>query len=591
MSYIVLARKWRPLVFEDVIGQEHITHILMNALKNQRIAHAFIFAGPRGVGKTSTARLLAKAVNCEKQPVVNPCNECSTCKSITEGHSLDVIEIDGASNRGIDEIRNLRENIRFAPASCRFKIYIIDEVHMLTKEAFNALLKTLEEPPAHTIFIFATTEIHRVPLTILSRCQRFDFKRISVPRIQQLLKKIVQSENVEIEDEALLLITKKADGSMRDAESILDQMISLTSGKLTADLIRNSLGLISQELFFDFTDLLQKKDTAKILQYANDIFSSGYDLIDYLHGLQEHFRNFLIANALNDTNLLDVTDHLKKRYQDQASQFVDLDLIHYLNILTESEQMLKYSYLPELSLEMILLKLAHKPSSVHLEEILSFIEETRLTKEHGNSGSSTPGVSSSSKIMESHREKKVPADSTTGNVQPEKGLTENAATTQTKGEFAGLGNTVQQFQKLHKTGATQLTSQHTDFDINLSEIQEKWAEIVKHVCTQKIALGSFLQEGVPYQTEKGKLIIAYDRHTAFHKEHVEKNSKIIEGILKNDFNLPLRIGFKSIDFKSEGIKQVPRTPEEILEDIKNKEPIIRKIIDVFDLDQNISRDI
>ena len=590
MSYIVLARKWRPLVFEDVIGQEHITQILMNALKNQRIAHAFIFAGPRGVGKTSTARLLAKAVNCEKQSVINPCNECSTCKSITDGHSLDVIEIDGASNRGIDEIRNLRENIRFAPASCRFKIYIIDEVHMLTKEAFNALLKTLEEPPPHAIFIFATTEIHRVPLTILSRCQRFDFKRISVSKIQQLLRKIVDSEKVEIEDEALLLITRKADGSMRDAESILDQMISLTSDKLTADLVRNSLGLISQEIFFDFTELLLKKETAKILQYANSIFSSGYDLIDFLHGLQEHFRNFLIANSLKNTNLIDVADHLKKRYLEEASQFNELDLIHYLNILSESEQALKYSFLPELTLEMTLLKLTHKPASIQLEEILSFLEKNKFTPDLLKTGSGSSSLSSSHPPLQDKQDTRKSTDINRSLPTSSSESPDHTVTIAQKDGFSGLGSTLEQFQKLKKKSFSEQI-QSPELNLVLSDIQDKWSAIVERVRSYKIALGSFLQEGIPYQTEKGRLIIAYDRHTAFHMEHVEKNSKIIEGILKNDFNLPIQIGFKSIDFKTEGIVQVPRTPEEILEDIKNKEPIIRKIIDVFDLDQTIGKDI
>jgi DNA polymerase-3 subunit gamma/tau len=377
MTYIVLARKWRPMIFEDVVGQEHITHILKNALKNERIAHAYIFAGPRGVGKTSTARLLAKAANCENYPVIDPCNNCANCKSITRGQNMDVIEIDGASNRGIDEIRNLRENIRFSPAAARYKIYIIDEVHMLTKEAFNALLKTLEEPPPHAIFIFATTEIHKVPLTILSRCQRFDFKRISTQKIQELLKNIADAEKIKIEDEALFLISRKADGSMRDAESILDQMISFGIENLTVKHIRESLGLIDQEIFFEFTDLLAEKNTASILRFSKKIFSSGHDLIDFLHGIQEHFRNLLLTAALGDGKQLEVADHLKQRYEQAAKSYKDIDLIHYLHILGDAEQSVKFSFFPELTLEMLLLKMAYKPSHVQLEEILAYLEKIK----------------------------------------------------------------------------------------------------------------------------------------------------------------------------------------------------------------------
>lgn len=586
MSYIVLARKWRPLRFEDVIGQEHITQILKNALQNQRVAHAFIFAGPRGVGKTSTARLLAKAVNCENQPVINPCNQCSTCRSITEGHNLDVIEIDGASNRGIDEIRNLRENIRFAPVASRFKIYIIDEVHMLTKEAFNALLKTLEEPPSHAIFIFATTEIHRVPPTILSRCQRFDFKRIPVTKIQQQLQKIVEAEQIEVENEALLLISRKAEGSMRDAESILDQLISLTTEKLTADLVRKSLGIISQEIFFELTDLLPNKDTSKIIQYANTIFSSGCDLIDFLHGIQEHFRNFLIAQTLKDTTLLDVADHLKKRYMEQASHFTDRDLVHYLSILSDAEQQLKYSYLPELSLEMILLKLVHKPSAIQLEEILSFIENFKKNPEIEKKGLSSPPSYSS--VSTENKKPTFPLPNTL--TKKEKDTNSTSKLSQEKKGFKGLGDSLQQFQKLKNSSGSAAATKTIEANITLSDIQQKWSTIIERVRAEKIALGSFLQEGIPYQVEGGKLIVAYDQHAAFHREHVEKNSKVIENIIKNELSWPIRIGFTSIDFKAEGIQQVPRTPEEILNDIKNKEPVIRKIIDIFDLDQVTYKD-
>ncbi|MBN2366490.1 MAG: DNA polymerase III subunit gamma/tau [Calditrichaeota bacterium] len=582
MSYIVLARKWRPMVFEDVIGQEHITRILTNALKNNRVAHAYIFAGPRGVGKTSTARLLAKSVNCENQPAVNPCNECASCKSITEGHSMDVIEIDGASNRGIDEIRNLRENIRFSPASSRYKIYIIDEVHMLTKEAFNALLKTLEEPPPHAIFIFATTEIHRVPLTILSRCQRFDFKRISVSRMLEMLNKIVQAEKINVNDEALLLIARKADGSMRDAESILDQMIAFSSGDLTVEQVRSSLGLIDQEVYFEFTDLFHDKDSAAVLKYASQIVSSGHDLIDFIHGLQEHFRNFLLTVALKSTKILDVADHFKKRYEEMAAGFTDRDLIHHLQILGEAEQQLKYSSFPELTLEMILLKLVYKPASVDLEKLLSAIEKTE------NSGSSdTPAGKKNDVNTEPQtelpepksRKKKSPPDTL---FSGEKGRAAPLQTADNRG-FSGLEQSFRNFQDIEDFQPEE-NKLSDDRKPDISEIKAKWPEVIEKIRAQKVALASFLEEGVPYEIQNKRLIIAYDHSAAFHQEHVEKNSRTVEKILNEELNMPLRIGFKSISFKNEGIEKIPRTPEEIIEDIKNKEPIIRKIIDMFDLD-------
>jgi DNA polymerase-3 subunit gamma/tau len=249
MTYIVLARRWRPQQFNELIGQEHVSKTLANAIETGRIAHSYIFAGPRGIGKTTTARILAKALNCEKGPTPTPCDACSPCQSIIKGNSLDVLEIDGASNRGIDEIRNLRENIRFTPSQGKYRIYIIDEVHMLTKEAFNALLKTLEEPPKHAIFIFATTEIFRVPATILSRCQRFDFKRIAINTIIDQLQRICAAENIQVEADALLQIAKKADGSMRDAQSILDQIISYSGEQISSAQVSTALGIINRNSF------------------------------------------------------------------------------------------------------------------------------------------------------------------------------------------------------------------------------------------------------------------------------------------------------------------------------------------------------
>jgi len=247
----VLARKWRPQVFEDVIGQEHITQTLVNAIRTDRLAHAYIFGGPRGVGKTSVARIFAKAINCAEGEPGIPCNQCRSCREITEGNSVDVQEIDGASNRGIDEIRELRENAKYMPSASRYRIYIIDEVHMLTLPAFNALLKTLEEPPPHVKFIFATTESHKVPITILSRCQRFDFKRIPLPKIVAILTKICKHEDVQIGSTGLSMVAREAEGSMRDAESLLDQVIAFAGQTVLDSQIPEILGIIDRGLIFE----------------------------------------------------------------------------------------------------------------------------------------------------------------------------------------------------------------------------------------------------------------------------------------------------------------------------------------------------
>ena len=585
MTYIVLARKWRPMKFEEVVGQEHITQILRNALKNERIAHAYIFAGPRGVGKTSTARLLAKAVNCENYPVIDPCNNCSTCNSITKGQNLDVIEIDGASNRGIDEIRNLRENIRFSPASARYKIYIIDEVHMLTKEAFNALLKTLEEPPPHAIFIFATTEIHKVPLTILSRCQRFDFKRISTQKIQESLKNIANAEKIKIEDEALFLISRKADGSMRDAESILDQMISFGIDKLSVEHIRESLGLINQEIYFGFTDLLVEKNTAKILQFSKMIFSSGHDLIDFLHGMQEHFRNLLLTSALNDTKQLEVADHFKQQYEQTAKSFSDRDLLHYLHILGDAEQSVKFSFFPELTIEMLLLKLAHKPSHVQLEEILAYLEKIKSSEPLKNDAINPPKPADNSSSPS-----KLTKEDTTPRKKNDDATTKQDKEASDENEMVNLKNTLKNYQKLGEPTLALEKKSEQEVNIDLNEIQALWSDVINRVKTTKVALASFLEDGLPHTIDRNLLTIAYDHSNTFAQQHVEKNSKLIEKIFLSDFQLPLRIKFISLDFKQLGIEQKPRTDDEILEDLKKKEPVLNDIINRFGLTKALNKD-
>ncbi len=584
MTYIVLARKWRPMTFEAVVGQEHVTRTLMNALKQNRIAHAYIFAGPRGVGKTTTARLLAKAVNCERQPTVNPCNECDHCQAATRGNSLDIIEIDGASNRGIDEIRNLRENIRFAPAAARYKVYIIDEVHMLSKEAFNALLKTLEEPPAHAIFIFATTEIHRVPLTILSRCQRFDFKRIPTALIAGQLEKIIQQENLKADKDALMLIARKAEGSMRDAISVMDQMISFSDGEITLALVQQSLGVINEEVYFEFTDLMQQQDDAKIIRFARQVYEQGYDLMHFLQGLEEHFRNLLVTRATGNSQLLETSDYIKKRYEEKAPQFNAGDLLHYLDILVQNESYLKFSPNPQLILELLLLKLAHKPLSVDLEELLKSIRENPGTPPPAASAPKSPGSAvqppgvSEPKAPPSSSPPKTPPGSfrppAGGTIKetPGKkfeGLNKSSLPTDTPGDEASE----------EESGSSD-ESQAVNRDV--TEIAARWDQVLAAIKKDKIALASFLQDSIPYKLEKNILQIAFDPRTSFHKEHVQKNAGIIEKILKTQFQLPVRIECIYLDFEKEGVQKKVQTPEEILESMKSKEPVLQKLIDLFD---------
>src|SRR5438046_1748034 len=265
MSYEVFARKYRPQTFDDLVGQAHVSRTLKNAVAQNRLAHAYLFVGPRGIGKTSTARILAKSLNCIKGPTVTPCGECDNCREIAGGNSLDVIEIDGASNRGIDDVRELRDNVRYAPAKGRYKIYIIDEVHMLTKEAFNALLKTLEEPPPHVKFIFATTEVDKVPITILSRCQRFDFAGIALPRIVERLHAIVEKEGMKADDSALELVARRAGGSMRDAQSLLDQLLAFGGDRLSADQVHRLLGTAPDDVIAGLVAAVLAKDAKQAL--------------------------------------------------------------------------------------------------------------------------------------------------------------------------------------------------------------------------------------------------------------------------------------------------------------------------------------
>jgi DNA polymerase-3 subunit gamma/tau len=379
MAYQVTARKWRPKLFDDVVGQEHITATLKNAIRNNRIAHAYIFTGPRGVGKTTTARILAKALNCENPQDSEPCNNCSMCRSISDSQSMDIIEIDGASNRGIDEIRTLRESVKYAPTRGTYKVYIIDEVHMLTKESFNAFLKTLEEPPSHTIFIFATTDIHKVPLTIISRCQRFDFRRIQLDTIKNQLKNIANQENISIDDKTLTTISKKADGALRDAQSLFDQVIAFCGNNIDSATVAKMLNLIDDELFFEISDAILQKNFQAVFESTEKIYQNGWDFIDFIDGLLEHFRNILSVILTNKTELVESAEIYRVKYASYIDSFSKGDLLRILNYLSKLQQELRYSNNQKLKIEIALTNLIGLERSSTISDIISNFESGAMT--------------------------------------------------------------------------------------------------------------------------------------------------------------------------------------------------------------------
>jgi DNA polymerase-3 subunit gamma/tau len=370
VTYLVLARKWRPETFSEVVGQKHVVLTLEAAIKADRIAHAYLFAGPRGVGKTTIARILAKALNCENGPTPDPCGECSSCREIASGKSLDVIEIDGASNRKIEDARGIREAVQYAPLGGRMKVYIIDEAHMLTREAFNALLKTLEEPPPHVVFVLATTEPGRIPDTIASRCQSFDFHRIPASEIEARLVEISEAEGIDAEPEALRLVAARADGSMRDAESLLDQLISVGEGRATADDVARVLGLPDVDVYFGLSDAIATQDTGATLSALAEALDSGFDPRDLLDGLVEHLSNLLLIAAAPSPERL-VGRASDYREHDGASSSLDPDdLVRLIRIGVEAQSGAKWSTQPGLLVELALVRMAKLKRTVELEDIV-----------------------------------------------------------------------------------------------------------------------------------------------------------------------------------------------------------------------------
>lgn len=496
MSYQVFALKWRPKNFDELIGQNHIVTTLKSAIQKNRLAHAYLFAGPRGVGKTSTARILAKALNCKEGPTISSCQRCAACLEISQSQSLDVIEIDGASNRGIDEVRALRESVKFAPVGGKFKIYIIDEVHMLTQEAFNALLKTLEEPPEFVKFIFATTQPHKVIPTILSRCQRFDFRRISVTEIITQLEKIVVQEKIDVDREVLLCLARSSDGSLRDAESVLDQLASFSKDKISLKDVISVLGLVEQEALFEITHKIIQKDAKGALGILNNIIEQGKDTGVFLTELIEHFRNLMIARiTMADPKLIDLPQEICERLLKQAQNFSLEEIFSAFNILLNTQEMSKRLESLRIPLEIGLIKLAHDKKG------LSF--------------NSTPSKHS-----------------------------------QESGQFSikpqpSLEHTRQSYISEESKAPVSVTSEDSTLSTSLDNIKSTWQNIIDNLRTIKMSVATYLNEGTPVKLQDRILTISFPKNYSLHKEALEKkeNKAIIEKTVSELFNTGLRINF------------------------------------------------
>ena len=512
MDYLIFARKFRPQTFEEIVGQETITTTLKNAIRQERVPQSFLFSGPRGVGKTSTARIFAKALNCKEGPTEKPCGKCTSCKEVEQGNSMDVLEIDGASNRGIEEIRTLRENVKFKPSAGRYKIYIIDEVHSLSNDAFNALLKTLEEPPAHVKFIFATTESHKVPLTILSRCQRLQFKRISVPEAAGKLEEIAKKEKLQCEKNVLFMIAKATEGALRDAESLLDQLASFSEGKIKEEDVLTLLGLAPEDMYLSILTAIREKKGEEIFSLIKKLYEEGADLAQFAKGLFEVFRHLLILKTAPKAGaLIDASAEMIAALQKKAVDFSQSELLFGLSILQNLQLQLRRPVAsPKLLAEVALLKL------VYLDGLHSVEDLIKGAASSTRSGAAVPGV-----------EKKT--------VKPEETV-RAAAAVSSPGASSGDSRPKMQPGQTDEAinsgndGGEKSSTVISSGELTLNDVERVWPQVIETVKAKRMSLSLYLAESEPAEVEGSVIVLGLPSEFRFHKETMEKdlNKQVIE---------------------------------------------------------------
>ena len=535
MAYQIFALKWRPQNFDQIVGQDHAVNLLKQSIQKKRLAYAYLFSGPRGVGKTSTARILAKSLNCKSGPTLTPCQVCTPCREITQSRNLDVLEIDGASNRGIDEIRALRESVKFAPSGGKFKIYIIDEVHMLTNEAFNALLKTLEEPPNFVKFIFATTQVNRIPATILSRCQRLDFRRILVLDIIKQLKKIVAEEKINLEDEVIFTIARASDGSLRDAESILDQLTSFTRDRISISDVSSLLGVLQHQMLFEITDKIINKDAKGALSLLHTMFGQGKDSNIILGDIIEHFRNLIVAKISQaDLGLIDLPPEIVKKLIAQSQYFSLEEIFGIFNLLINTQDMCKKMDSSIIPLEINLIRLTQE------KEIDASVAQNEPKMQQKD----TPDKDNNPKDLNLSLE----------------------------GPFSKKSSNKAELSE----GVSQATEKIPNNTGLYNEINENWFELIDNLSKIKMSVATFLSEGTPLKLENDVLTVSLPNSCSLHKDTLRKkeNKLLIEKTLSQFFKRNLRVEFILSS-------SLPRAREEKTEKKNKTDSFIHSAINAF----------